>query len=142
MSNEITRDEANAFLKELSELTAKYRIKVDGCGCCSSPYISRCEEGDGSYDDLKQEDFDNDWELGISWQTHREREKWAHAGRIRAIDQRFKDNADAGGYWQPWMQPSVDERRRLVDEYREKYPEDKHPPGHKEYVITGGPGKA
>lgn len=35
-----------SFLKELSELTKKYNIKIDGCGCCGSPYVT----GDESFD--------------------------------------------------------------------------------------------
>lgn len=27
------------FLRELSELTKKYKIAIAGCGCCGSPYI-------------------------------------------------------------------------------------------------------
>lgn len=29
----------NLFLKELGELTKKYNITIDGCGCCGSPYL-------------------------------------------------------------------------------------------------------
>ena len=29
-----------AFLADLAELTRKYRITIDGCGCCDSPYLS------------------------------------------------------------------------------------------------------
>lgn len=32
------------FLKELSELSAKYDLWIGGCGCCGSPYI---DTGDG-----------------------------------------------------------------------------------------------
>jgi hypothetical protein len=32
-------DEFKDFLKELSQLTQKYRIVIGGCGCCGSPYI-------------------------------------------------------------------------------------------------------
>ena len=28
------------FLKELTELTEKYKIVIGGCGCCGSPYLS------------------------------------------------------------------------------------------------------
>lgn len=28
------------FLVELSALSRKYRIKVDGCGCCGSPFLT------------------------------------------------------------------------------------------------------
>lgn len=29
----------DSFLKELSELTQKYGIVIEGCGCCGSPYL-------------------------------------------------------------------------------------------------------
>lgn len=29
-----------AFLQELSELTKKYGVAIDGCGCCDSPYLT------------------------------------------------------------------------------------------------------
>jgi hypothetical protein len=38
------------FLKELSQLTNKYGIYINGCGCCGSPYLTDKEpefEGDG-----------------------------------------------------------------------------------------------
>lgn len=27
------------FLKELTELSKKYHLAVEGCGCCNSPYL-------------------------------------------------------------------------------------------------------
>ena len=27
------------FLKELSELTKKYELAIDACGCCRSPWV-------------------------------------------------------------------------------------------------------
>ena len=38
MSNVII-DSKNKFLEELSELTKKYNISIEGCGCCGSPYL-------------------------------------------------------------------------------------------------------
>ena len=35
----MTRSELNKFLEELTELTKKYGIQVNGCGCCGSPYL-------------------------------------------------------------------------------------------------------
>lgn len=32
-------EEQRAFLAELRLLTLKYRIGIDGCGCCDSPYL-------------------------------------------------------------------------------------------------------
>ena len=41
----ITRSDMNKFLEELSNLTKKYNISIDGCGCCGSPYLTRLEDG-------------------------------------------------------------------------------------------------
>ena len=38
MSNVII-DSKYKFLEELSELTKKYNISVEGCGCCGSPFL-------------------------------------------------------------------------------------------------------
>lgn len=35
MPNEL----AEQFMNELSLLTQKYGIAIDGCGCCGSPYV-------------------------------------------------------------------------------------------------------
>lgn len=32
-------DKGKEFLKELGELTKKYKLYIGGCGCCSSPFI-------------------------------------------------------------------------------------------------------
>lgn len=42
MSGVGTDDAENvaAFLKELTALTHKYGIKIDGCGCCGSPNLA------------------------------------------------------------------------------------------------------
>ena len=32
------------FLEELSELTKKYNISIEGCGCCGSPYLVNLED--------------------------------------------------------------------------------------------------
>lgn len=40
---------ADAFLTELSALTAKYGIAVGSCGCCGSPYLEIVESRDGEY---------------------------------------------------------------------------------------------
>ena len=40
----INKENLDKFLKELSELSNKYGLVIDGCGCCGSPWI---EEIDG-----------------------------------------------------------------------------------------------
>ena len=45
MPKTVTRSDMNKFLEELSELTKKYNISIDGCGCCGSPYLTRLEDG-------------------------------------------------------------------------------------------------
>lgn len=35
----ITKEDAAAFLKDLSELTRKHGFVIGGCGCCGSPYV-------------------------------------------------------------------------------------------------------
>lgn len=33
-----------AFLKELDNLSRKYKIAIGGCGCCGSPYLCNLED--------------------------------------------------------------------------------------------------
>jgi hypothetical protein len=35
----MTRDQAAAFIAELTELTRKHGIAVSACGCCNSPWL-------------------------------------------------------------------------------------------------------
>jgi hypothetical protein len=41
----------DVFLEELTALTHKYGIEIDGCGCCNSPYLGivRPEQNDHHY---------------------------------------------------------------------------------------------
>ena len=52
MPKTITRSDMNKFLEELSELTKKYNISINGCGCCGSPYFTRLDDGTLIGDDL------------------------------------------------------------------------------------------
>ena len=52
MPKTITRSQMNKFLEELSELTKKYNISINGCGCCGSPYLTSLENEAGIGDDL------------------------------------------------------------------------------------------
>lgn len=38
-------DRTTEFLKELTELTNKYRIEIAGCGCCGSPWLDDSATG-------------------------------------------------------------------------------------------------
>lgn len=40
------------FLRELSELTKKYKIVISGCGCCGSPSLNSmtADEENGQYE--------------------------------------------------------------------------------------------
>lgn len=42
-------DRREAFLADLSALTRKHRIAVNGCGCCNSPFLTEDVPGDGLY---------------------------------------------------------------------------------------------
>ena len=52
-------DKQELFLKELTELTKKYGIYINGCGCCGSPYLTEDEpeyvDGDLQWDKESQE---------------------------------------------------------------------------------------
>lgn len=63
-------DRVENFLKELSELTNKYNIAIDGCRCCGSPYLYNLNDNDSepfelgeclNYDkNTKEYEIDND----------------------------------------------------------------------------------
>jgi hypothetical protein len=33
-------EDVKKFLKELTNLSKKYKISISGCGCCGSPYLN------------------------------------------------------------------------------------------------------
>jgi hypothetical protein len=45
----IDPDQVAAFLADLTALTQKHGIEIDGCGCCGSPYLWATDEV-GSYE--------------------------------------------------------------------------------------------
>ncbi len=47
MANE---ERVTEFLKELTKLSIKHGLFIDGCGCCGSPYICDIETGEEVYD--------------------------------------------------------------------------------------------
>lgn len=49
MANALTEEEQDAFMTELTILTKKYGIVIGGCGCCSSPYLTKGETVGGHY---------------------------------------------------------------------------------------------
>jgi hypothetical protein len=44
------------FLKELSALSRRYKIKIGGCGCCGSPWLADVEGRGGKYESNGGED--------------------------------------------------------------------------------------
>lgn len=36
------------FLRELTELSHKHKVYIEGCGCCGSPWVSKFEDKDFS----------------------------------------------------------------------------------------------
>lgn len=40
-----------AFLKEYERLCNKYKMSIDGCGCCSSPFLTDWNSGEFEYID-------------------------------------------------------------------------------------------
>ena len=42
-------EKLQAFLEELTELSHKYHMYIQGCGCCGSPWI---------YDDIEKKEYD------------------------------------------------------------------------------------
>ena len=48
-------DKLEEFLKELGELSDKYKLYIGGCGCCGSPFIYT-DDGDYVLNDI---DFDD-----------------------------------------------------------------------------------
>lgn len=49
-----------AFLAELSALSTKYNIYINGCGCCRSPYLDRTKRPQRYWLDGYQLRFDRD----------------------------------------------------------------------------------
>lgn len=56
----LTEEQVKEFLKELSKLCRRHKIKIGGCGCCGSPYLYPLEKNDGRYEVTKN--FD-----GLGW---------------------------------------------------------------------------
>lgn len=48
------------FLRELTELTMKYEIKIGGCGCCGSPFLMETGAEDHQNGAAYSVDDDND----------------------------------------------------------------------------------
>jgi len=64
------------FLKELSELTRKYRIAIGGCGCCGSPFLISFDEREGEYDNPDFEYTLLDEEYELSWSDPNEKDSY------------------------------------------------------------------
>lgn len=44
------------FLQELSALSDRYKIYIEGCGCCGSPWLSDIQ-ANKTYDNLKSREY-------------------------------------------------------------------------------------
>lgn len=47
----VNSERLRAFLQELTALSDKYEIYIEGCGCCGSPWLNDIQAGK-SYDNL------------------------------------------------------------------------------------------
>ena len=70
------------FLKELTELTKKYGIAIEGCGCCSSPYLIKKPKAqlDGKYVITESPDYNVRW---LSWANELDVEEYGPLLRAR-----------------------------------------------------------
>lgn len=50
MRKPLNEEQVKEFLKELSKLTRRYKIKIGGCGCCGSPHLTQFDKTDGRYE--------------------------------------------------------------------------------------------
>jgi len=48
---ELTKEQVEKFLEELTELSKKHGVTIWGCGCCGSPWLEKLvpEEADYQY---------------------------------------------------------------------------------------------
>jgi len=58
---ELAEDEVKAFVRELSKLSRQYKIIVNACGCCNSPFLTSMSNDDGRYE-INIANFD-----GLTW---------------------------------------------------------------------------
>lgn len=54
------KERVNTFLTELTALTRKHGIKISGCGCCGSPYLTG-DDFRPLEDDYEHLDYDEDF---------------------------------------------------------------------------------
>lgn len=47
---QLDADQVKNFVRELSKISRKHKIKIGGCGCCGSPFLSPMEKDDGRYE--------------------------------------------------------------------------------------------
>lgn len=59
-------DELKAFLKELEQLTNKYGLIVDACGCCNSPFIYKKGERVSIAENLWFNQETNEYEVEVT----------------------------------------------------------------------------
>jgi hypothetical protein len=60
--NENINKKVEMFLKELAELTDKYGLAVNGCGCCGSPWIYDVKSGEVIVDNIDYNEHEKKYE--------------------------------------------------------------------------------
>lgn len=66
MSQRKPKDYDN-FLKELTALTQKYKIQIEGCGCCGSPWLSEVSIKNKAIGYEVQADLDGRKHTKLTW---------------------------------------------------------------------------
>jgi hypothetical protein len=61
---DLTEEQVQAFLADLSELSRKHRVIIGGCGCCGSPFISSMD-AEGHYK-LGRDSY-YEYPAGLQW---------------------------------------------------------------------------
>jgi hypothetical protein len=59
------KDNTIEFLRELTELSRKYKVEIWGCGCCNSPQIRVIENPEVGAYRAYREKYDLTWDENI-----------------------------------------------------------------------------
>ena len=89
---ELTKDQERAFIIELTALTRKHGISIEGCGCCNSPRLEAADTSDersgySNYDHLQWVAPSNKW----GWEREKARIVGAEPPPAPAIQHACKD---------------------------------------------------